>query len=76
MSCVVEEKINLKKELSIVIGRDYRGNLSYYPSFRNIHKNHILHKTFSPSGVNNKIEDEGNFLPSNNSSRAPPPVEI
>ena len=58
VSCVVEEKINLKKELSIVIGRDYRGNLSYYPSFRNIHKNHILHKTFSPSGVNNKIEDE------------------
>ena len=58
VSCVVEKKIDLKKELSIVIGRDFLGKLSYFPSFRNLHKNHVLHKTFSPSGVNNKIEDE------------------
>ena len=57
-SCVVEEKIDLKKELSIVIGRDHLGKLSYFPSFRNQHKNHILHKTFSPSGINNKMENE------------------
>ena len=56
--CVVEEKINLKKELSIVIGRNKLGELNYFPSFRNLHKNHILHKTYSPSGVNKKTEDE------------------
>ena len=54
--CVIEEKINLKKELSIIIGRDYFGNTSFFPSFKNLHKNHILYKTYSPSGANSKVE--------------------
>ena len=60
--CVIEEKINLKKELSIVIGRNKLGVINYFPSFRNLHKNHILHKTYSPSGVNKKIEEELNEI--------------
>ena len=58
VACIVEEKINLKKELSIVIGRDYSGQMNNFPSFKNLHKNHILHKTFTPSGVNNETEKE------------------
>ena len=54
--CVLEEKINLKKELSIIVCRDLDKNITYFPSFRNIHKNHILHKTYTPSGISKEIE--------------------
>jgi 5-(carboxyamino)imidazole ribonucleotide synthase len=54
--CVIEEKINLKKELSIVMAQDKSKNIKIFPSFRNIHKNHILHKTYTPSGINMKLE--------------------
>ena len=55
-SCIIEKKINLKKELSVICIRDQSKNIFCYPTFRNIHKNHILFETFSPSGINKKLE--------------------
>mgnify|MGYP001159814982 CR=1 FL=1 len=54
--CIVEKKIKLKKELSVVCVRDQNKNIFCYPTFRNIHKNHILFETYSPSGINKELE--------------------
>ncbi len=54
--CVVEKKIKLKKELSVVCVRDQNKKIFCYPAFRNIHKNHILFETYSPSGVDIVLE--------------------
>tara|TARA_B100000700_G_scaffold41198_1_gene42029 strand:+ start:1854 stop:2933 length:1080 start_codon:yes stop_codon:yes gene_type:complete len=54
--CIIEKKIKLKKELSVVCVRDQNKKIFCYPTFRNIHKNHILFETYSPSGINNKLE--------------------
>ena len=54
--CIIEKKIRLKKELSVVCVRDQNKKIFCYPTFRNIHKNHILFETYSPSGIENKLE--------------------
>ena len=54
--CVIEKKIKLKKELSVVCVRDQKRKIFCYPAFRNIHKDHILFETYSPSGVDVMLE--------------------
>ena len=54
--CVIEKKIKLKKELSVICVRDQNKNTFCYPAFRNIHKNHILFETYSPSGIEKNLE--------------------
>ena len=54
--CIIEKKIKLKKELSVICVRDQNKKIFCYPTFRNIHKNHILFETYSPSGINKKLE--------------------
>ena len=56
--CIIEKKIKLQKELSVVCARDQNRNIFCFPVFRNIHKNHILFETFSPSGVERKLENK------------------
>ena len=55
-TCIIEEKINIKKEISIIGARTPSGEIEVYPSFNNIHKNHILNITKLPSRTNKKTE--------------------
>ncbi|MGY9025483.1 MAG: 5-(carboxyamino)imidazole ribonucleotide synthase [Candidatus Pelagibacterales bacterium] len=59
-SCVVEKKINIAKEISIIGARSVKGEIEIFPSFRNIHKNHILDITKLPSCINKDIEKKAN----------------
>ena len=54
--CIIEKKIKLKKELSVICVRDQNKNIFCYPTFRNIHKDHILFETYSPSGIDKNLE--------------------
>ena len=54
--CIIEEKINIKKEISIIGARTISGKIEVYPSFNNIHKNHILDITKLPSHTKKEIE--------------------
>ena len=56
-NCVIEEKINIKKEISIIGARTIDGRIKIFPSFKNIHKNHILDKTKLPSRTNKETEE-------------------
>ena len=55
-TCIIEEKINIKKEISIIGARTTSGEIKIYQSFRNIHKNHILDITKLPSHTNKETE--------------------
>ena len=56
-NCIVEEKINIKKEISILGARSTGGEIKIFPSFRNIHKNHILDITKLPSRTAQQTEE-------------------
>ncbi len=56
--CVIEQVINFKKELSVICARDIKKNTYFYSPFENIHKNHILFETFSPTQVEDEINKQ------------------
>ena len=51
LPCILEEKINLQTEISVVLGRNHQGEVGYFPIARNEHKNGILHISSVPSKV-------------------------
>ena len=52
---ILEKKINLKKEISVVITRFKDGTLSFYEPIENEHRNQILFKSKIPADISNKI---------------------
>ncbi len=55
---ILEKKVNLKKEISVVIARFKDGTLSFYQPIENEHRNQILFKSKIPAGISNKIFKE------------------
>lgn len=53
--CMVEEFIEFKKEISIMISRNPSGNISYFPVVENIHKDHILDITMAPAKIDQEV---------------------
>lgn len=49
--CVLEEKVALKQELSVVLARGADGEMEVYPVGENVHVNGILHTTLVPGRV-------------------------
>ena len=52
---ILEKKVDLKKEISVVIARYADGTMISYEPIENIHKNQILYKSKIPAGISNKI---------------------
>ena len=52
---ILEKKVNLKKEISVVITRFKDGTLSFYEPIENEHRNQILFKSKIPADISNKI---------------------
>ena len=55
---ILEKKVNLKKEISVVITRFKDGTLSFYEPIENEHQNQILFKSKIPADISNKIFEE------------------
>ncbi|MAJ58328.1 MAG: 5-(carboxyamino)imidazole ribonucleotide synthase [Candidatus Pelagibacter sp.] len=53
--CVLEKKINLTKELSIIIVRNENGIVKNFPIAENKHKNGILDTSFMPAKLSDKV---------------------
>lgn len=49
--CILEERIQLQCEISVVIGRNAMGEICFFPIAQNEHKNGILHISFVPAKV-------------------------
>lgn len=49
--CVLEQRINLEREVSTVLARSQSGDISNFPVAENTHINGILHSTTVPSAI-------------------------
>jgi len=61
---ILEKKVNLEKEISVVLTRFKNGKISVYEPIENIHKDQILNKSKIPANISKK-----NFEDSINSAK-------
>lgn len=61
-SCVLEHRIDLACEISVVLARGFDGAVEVFPISRNVHENGILATSVVPSGIDNSILDEAKML--------------
>ena len=55
---ILEKKVKLKKEISVIITRYLDGATSYYEPIENVHKNQILYKSKIPAEISKEISKE------------------
>lgn len=52
---ILEEMVDFKCEISVIIARDIKGKSAIYGPMVNVHKNHILHTSTVPAKLDPKI---------------------
>lgn len=52
---ILEEMVDFKCEISIIIARDKYGKSAIYGPVENVHKNHILHTSTYPAKIDSKV---------------------
>ena len=55
---ILEKKVDLKKEISVILTRFQNGDISIYTPIENVHENQILKYSKIPAEINDKITDE------------------
>ena len=55
---ILEKKVNLKKEISVILTRFQNGAISIYAPIENVHENQILKHSKIPADINDKITSE------------------
>ena len=55
VECVLEKKIELKTEVSVIVARNRQGETAVYPVGENRHRNGILHMTIVPARVDEAL---------------------
>ena len=55
---ILEKKVNLQKEISVILTRFQNGTISIYPPIENVHENQILKYSKIPADINDKIISE------------------
>jgi 5-(carboxyamino)imidazole ribonucleotide synthase len=51
VECVLEQRINLDREVSTILARSETGDTTFFPIAENVHVNGILHSTTVPSAL-------------------------
>ena len=54
-NCILEEKVNFKLEISVIVARN-SPNTIVYPPVKNIHKESILRETIFPAKIDNNLK--------------------
>ncbi len=55
VSCVLEQRIDLDCEVSVILGRNEQGQTQCFPVAENIHRDGILYQTLAPARVDEGI---------------------
>ncbi len=55
---ILEKKVNLKKEISVIATRFQNGTISTYEPFENVHENQILKHSKIPADISEKINEK------------------
>lgn len=53
--CVLEQFVDFRMEISVILARGVDGDIRVYPIAENIHRNHILHLTIAPARVSDAV---------------------
>jgi 5-(carboxyamino)imidazole ribonucleotide synthase len=56
--CVLEERVQLAKEISVVLGRNQFSEVCYYPPANNEHHNGILHISSVPANISSQLQTQ------------------
>jgi 5-(carboxyamino)imidazole ribonucleotide synthase len=56
--CVLEKKIDLAREVSVVLCRSEAGDVDCFPVAQNEHRNGILDLSLIPAGLSHQLDDE------------------
>jgi len=60
--CVLEQRVDLKMELSVLLARSCSGEITLYPLAENIHANGILDTTIVPARVSAGVAQSANEM--------------
>ena len=55
VACVIEQRVDLECEISVILGRNTNGDSQCFPVAENIHKDGILFQTIAPARVADNI---------------------
>jgi len=58
VECVLERKMDLAVEISVLLARNSQGEVACYPPAENEHRNSILHQSVVPARVDNDLADK------------------
>ena len=53
--CMLEELLQFKKEISVMVARNSKGQIESFPVAENIHIDNILDTTIVPARISNKV---------------------
>jgi len=55
VECVLEKMLDLKQEVSVILGRNVTGDVSVFPVSENVHVNGILHTSTVPANISEEV---------------------
>ena len=55
VSCVLEKKVNIQREISVIVARNANAEMAIFPVSENQHRNGILHMSIVPARVSDEI---------------------
>ena len=55
VECILEKMLDLKQEVSVILGRNARGEVSVFPVAENVHVNGILHTSTVPANISDEL---------------------
>lgn len=57
VDCVLEQRVDLACEISVILARNSRGESQCFPVAENIHRDGILHQTIAPARIDDELAD-------------------
>ena len=60
--CMIEKFIHFSKELSVMVARNFQGQIVSFPVVQNIHINNILDTTIAPAAINRSLVSEAKLI--------------
>lgn len=60
--CILERRLTLDYEVSVVLARDFVGNIAAFPTVENSHRDGILDVSIAPARCSNEIHEQAQTL--------------
>lgn len=58
VACVLEQRVELEQEISVVLARSVSGEMQCFPVAENLHHNGILHQTLAPARISEALAEQ------------------